>query len=103
MKLTRTLWILNEDAVETWGKGPESWMVVEELGELQDAFAKAVRDEATKRDVIEEAADAMIVSVLAAVLVGASREQFEDMLASKMDRTRQRIVVENDLEGEARP
>lgn len=77
-------------SIEAWGEEPERWMVVEESGELLDSFAKLQRGRADVGDLVEEAADAILVSVHACAIEGIPADVLFDALMEKLERAEQR-------------
>lgn len=81
----------SEDAVDAWGEIPEERMVYEEVGELLVALTHYQRGKTSAEDVIDEAADLVLVGTHAASLVGASETELADAIEAKLQRTENRI------------
>ncbi len=84
---------VNHDAIDAWGVYPEVLMVMEESGELLDTFAKHMRGRATSEDVVDEAADQILVACLAVTLSDGHAEGLEDALLRKLERTGNRVAM----------
>lgn len=72
-----TLSIYNK-ALNKYGIVNQKWMLVEECGELLNAFAKIKRERASKEDIITELADVHIMVEQMAYFFG-----YEEFLAEK--------------------
>lgn len=77
------------DAIETWPLDAQEWMTVEECAELLLALARMQRGRMTSADVVEEAADALIMALQMGLMHGDNA--FIDMLAMKASRLEARI------------
>lgn len=86
-------------ACRTWGEPAQRAMISEEIGEFLAAFSKLSRDRATREQVIEEAADVIVVLGSALVLVGGNGNATLAMLAEavegKVARLRKRLARAN--------
>lgn len=87
------------EACATWGPTAQATMIVEEVGEFLTAFARLSRDRATREQVIEEAADVIVVLGSALVLVGGKGNETLALLAEavegKVARLRERLARAN--------
>lgn len=87
------------EACATWGPTAQATMIVEEVGEFLTAFARLSRDRATREQVIEEAADVIVVLGSALVLVGGKGNETLALLAkaveAKVARLRERLARAN--------
>lgn len=78
-------------AIEIWGDQAQTLMVCEEAGELVTALAQFHRKRATADEVLDEAADAIIMSCCAVAIVGHDIGDLHRALQAKLDRLRNRI------------
>lgn len=83
--------MVSERAIRTWGEGPEERMVYEELAELQLALCHYKRGKATRKEVVDEIADAVLVAIHAGSFVGAEAEELVDAVDRKLERTERRV------------
>lgn len=79
-------------SVDAWGETAQERMVYEELGELQVALAQAGRGRAGASDVIEEAADVVLMAIEAANLVGADPANLAAAIMLKLKRAEERVA-----------
>lgn len=86
----------SHDAIDTWGLEPERRMVHEELNELGLTFAHHARGKATDEEVLDEAADAVLVAVHAAYIAGFTPVGLHRAIERKLRRTEQRIQEAQD-------
>lgn len=82
-------------ACRTWGEPAQRAMISEEIGEFLAAFSKLSRDRATREQVIDEAADVIVVLGSAMALLGGDRNATIEALGAavkhKVERLRQRL------------
>lgn len=78
-------------AEDAWGRDAQARMVSEEAGELIVETNRYMRGRATAEDVLDEAADGILVSVEAAVLAGCTMEVLEARLLFKAARLQDRL------------
>lgn len=76
-------------ALNRYGISNQQWMLVEEIGELLNAFAKLKRDRSTKADIITELADVHIMVEQMAFYFGW--EDFEKEKEFKLKRLENRL------------
>jgi len=76
-------------ALGTFGIVAQEWMLVEECGELLNAFAKLRRGRASKEDIITELADVHIMVEQMACFFGL--EEFQAEKERKLARLEERI------------
>lgn len=76
-------------ALTEYGSEAQKMMLIEEIGELLNAFAKFPRGRAKAEDVIEELADVSIMVEQMALLYGWS--YFESIREQKLQRLRERL------------
>ena len=76
-------------ALKKYGVAQQRLMLIEEIGELLNAFAKLPRARAEVEDVIEELADVSIMVEQMALLYGWSR--FESIREQKLQRLGERL------------
>lgn len=76
-------------ALTEYGTEAQKMMLIEEIGELLNAFAKFPRGRAKAEDVIEELADVSIMVEQMALLYGWSR--FESIREQKLMRLGERL------------
>lgn len=81
----------SHDAIEAWGLESERRMVHEEIHELGATFAHQARGKATELEVLNEAADGILVCVHAAYIAGWSPADLHRAIARKLKRTEKRI------------
>ena len=80
---------LYEKALKTYGFASQKWVLIEECGELIDAFAKAERGRAETEHLLEELADVSIMVGQMAVAIGF--ERFQEKRAEKLLRLYKRL------------
>lgn len=78
-------------SIDAWGKTAQERMVYEELGELQVALAQNGRGRAGETDVIEEAADVVLMAIEAAKLAGADPTDLRAAILLKLKRAEERV------------
>lgn len=76
-------------AIEQYGIVAQEWMLVEECGEMLNAFAKLRRGRASKKDVITELADVHIMVEQMACFFGL--EEFKAEKVRKLARLEERL------------
>lgn len=90
-------------ACATWGPSAQATMVVEEFGEFLSAFAKLSRDRSSREQVIDEAADVIVVLGSAMALLGGDgQETVADLSAAvlrKIERLKKRLDAEDAKRG----
>lgn len=90
---------LYETALKTYGFASQKWVLIEECGELIDAFAKAERGRAETEHLLEELADVSIMVGQMALAIGF--EGFQEKRAEKLLRLKKRLedkTKQNDKE-----
>lgn len=76
----------NQQAIKHWGLEKEKWVIVEEMGELSKAMSKFERGLGPKEDILEEAADVLIMATSAATSYGFSQEELYMAVKEKIKR-----------------
>lgn len=94
------IWEMGKQAIATWGDVAQERMIYEEAGELVVALAQHRRGRASKAEVLEECADAVIVAMECVALVGARMPEFLPLLRQKLIRLDQRLASHANHEGE---
>lgn len=94
---------LEREARAKWGATAQAFMVCEEAGELATAMAHHVRGRATDADLLDEAADGIIVSCAAAVLAGKDAGDLATAVYAKLNRLGRRINGEEGHFGQPVP
>lgn len=77
--------------IDAYGIDAQKWMLVEEFGELLNAFSKLRRQRAEREDVITELADVHIMVEQMAVFFGW--DEFQKERKKKMQRLRMRLKL----------
>jgi NTP pyrophosphatase (non-canonical NTP hydrolase) len=78
-------------SLTVWGDDAQRTMAMGEAAEFIDALAKHARNRATPAQVVDEAADAIIVAAVAVALAGGDSPALMERIAFKMDRTRDKM------------
>ena len=78
-----------EEAISTYGVDNQKWMIIEEIGELLNAFGKDKRRRCVEDDIITELADVYIMIMQFAIYYGLNK--FEDEVVFKMERLKARL------------
>jgi len=89
--LLERAWALECRAKACWGQDAQRLMVCEEAGELVSAIAQHARGRATAQEVVDEAADAIIVACAAVAVVDLDLVDLEQALRAKLDRLQSRV------------
>ena len=76
-------------ALRVYGVDAQKRMLVEEMGELLTAMARAPRGRATKEDIITELADVSIMIKQMALVYG--RDEFEQEVKRKIERLQEKL------------
>lgn len=76
-------------ALRVYGVDAQKRMLVEEMGELLTAMARAPRGRATKEDIITELADVLIMIKQMALVYG--RDEFEQEVKRKIERLQEKL------------
>lgn len=76
-------------ALRVYGVDTQKRMLVEEMGELLTAMARAPRGRATKEDIITELADVSIMIKQMALVYG--RDEFEQEVKRKIERLQEKL------------
>jgi len=76
---------LERQAAELWGRQAQAFMVCEEAGELTTAICQFGRDRINANELLDEAADGVIVSVAAAFLRAMERQAAHGARCEKGD------------------
>jgi NTP pyrophosphatase (non-canonical NTP hydrolase) len=84
-------WNLERQALLKWGETAQRLMVCEEGAELVVAVAQHARGRATDDEVLDEAADAIIVACTAAVLANAGPAALTERIRAKLRRLEERL------------
>ena len=92
MDILQRAWNLERDAAEKWGKEAQAFMVCEEAGELVTAICQFGRGRIRANELLDEAADGIIVSAAAAYRAGATVSELERAIKAKLDRLQARIA-----------
>lgn len=64
---------LYKAAIDAWGVDAQQWIVVEELGELQEALSRLRRGRISPEDVADEIADATIMLEQLQLMLGVEK------------------------------
>lgn len=80
---------LYRKAIESWGIEAQVFMVMEEVGEMLNALAKANRGRSTSKEIITELADVSIMMEQMASYFGW--EEFEKEKEYKLERLKERL------------
>lgn len=80
---------LYNNAINAYGIDAQKWMLIEECGELLDAFAKLKRGRSSEEDIISELADVHIMIEQMAVFFGYSTFLWEKQ--RKLNRLQERL------------
>ena len=80
---------LYKKALETWGIESQVFMVMEEVGEMLNALAKANRGRSKKEDIITELADVSIMMEQMAIYFGY--DEFKKEKKRKLERLERRL------------
>lgn len=78
-------------SLDVWGDEAQRTMAMGEAAEFIDVLAKHARNRATPAQVVDEAADAIIVAAVAVALAGGDSPALAERIAFKMDRTRAKM------------
>ena len=78
-----------DKALKQWGVEPQVRMVFEECSELMNALSKTYRGRATKKDVITELVDVVVMCEQMAVLFGY--EDFEKEMERKLSKFQEKL------------
>lgn len=78
------------EAVETYGKEAQLWMIVEEMSELLKEICKSKRGKNNRREIVEEIADVQIMLYQAAIIFDVA-EDVAEALEEKTERLQRRM------------
>lgn len=80
------------ESLQVWGDDKQRTMAMGEAAEFIDALAKHARGRATPAQVVDEAADAIIVAAVAVALAGGDSPALAERIRFKMDRARAKMA-----------
>lgn len=79
-----------QNAIDTYGKDAQEWMVIEEMSELAKEICKNKRGKDNQKEIAEEIADVKIMLAQLEMIFGIQKET-ERFYKSKIDRLNQRL------------